>query len=68
MQFPLEDREAKLPILGSPAGRVTQPAEREMIQEETQAMLDKGIIEYSDSPWCARIVLVQNATTPGGSV
>ncbi len=35
------------------------PAEREIIREETQAMLDKGIIEYSDSPWCAPIVLVR---------
>ena len=35
------------------------PAEKEIIREECQVMLDKGIVEYSDSPWSAPVVLVK---------
>ena len=33
--------------------------EKEAICEGCQAMLDKGIVEYSDSPWSAPVVLVK---------
>ena len=35
------------------------PMEKEAIREECQAMLDKGVVEFSDSPWSAPVVLVK---------
>ena len=33
--------------------------EREVVQQQVDGMLRKGIIEHSDSPWCAPVVLVK---------
>lgn len=33
--------------------------EREVVQNQVDGMLRKGIIEHSDSPWCAPVVLVK---------
>jgi len=35
------------------------PAEKEVIRDECQTMLERGIVEYSDSPWSAPVVLVR---------
>ena len=35
------------------------PAEKEVIRDECHTMLERGIVEYSDSPWSAPVVLVR---------
>ena len=40
-------------------GKRYSPEEKRVVREECQKMLDNGILEASDSPWCAPIVLVR---------
>ena len=40
-------------------GKMYSPEEKRVIKEECQRMVDNGILEASESPWCAPIVLVR---------
>lgn len=42
-------------------------AQREVIEQEVKKMLDSGIIESSESPWAAPVVLVRRKTAVSGS-
>ncbi|GFV41354.1 retrovirus-related Pol polyprotein from transposon 297 [Trichonephila clavipes] len=41
------------------------PAERRIIHEEVQKMLDEGIVQPSESPWSSPVVLVRKKTVVG---